>query len=215
MAARRPLVNVAGQIQELPSGDTLPFDAAFGRNLAIGDQGYELGVYGDKLSSFPRVLADTNTAFASGSRAWTVLLGRLAKGESITGFRLRVLTAMVGSTSPLANLFYATSLSSTAWTPASGSNVAVTLTSTGQVNTALALTASDDVWIRLVIVLTGTAPSTYPAWLTKGKLAGIADTTSGGHPIGGFSNSTSAPGATHDPSTGYTASTTLPWVTLY
>jgi len=174
---------------------------------------YEEAIFGDLISTSPRQQASSAAALSSTTRTLHLLLGRIGRGRAVTGFRLLKTTAMSGGAAT-ASLYTSSDPASTSWSRVAAGNVTPTLTGTGFVSTACGFTASDDLWVRLLLVLT-TAPTIYPAFAYSNfGTAPTAITTKDGHPVTSTINASTAPGATLDPSAG-SASASVMWASLY
>jgi len=172
--------------------------------------------FGDLCSTCDRDLATGTQAMSATIRTHVLLLGRVPAGQAITGFRMARTVAAVGGVASAA-LFSSTTLTATLY-GRSGTAVAPTLTGTGVISTPYAVAAQpNDLWWILQYVLT-TAPTTYPTFVASPAVASQATglrTISGSQHVAGYSSGTSAPGATLNPTTGWTVNANKPWAALY
>lgn len=169
-------------------------------------------VYGDLMTNINRDDADDIYAPTATTRTLLILFG-LSPAGTYAAFRLFVTIAMVGGTTSAA-LFSAANRTDTNWTRLGSGNVSPVLTSTGLVSTNLAFTLVSDQWVMLELVLTGTAPTTYPT-LAAGAVgvAGLLNPPSGA-PVSASANLTAAPTTPLNPTTGFTNLAQKVWAAL-
>lgn len=183
-------------IGDSATSDGLRWDAARGSDLAVARDVCGM-LCGNAYNLIPITITYDTSATV---RSFQFLLGKLPAGTVISNLKLYTNLAMVGGAATAA-LYESSSLTSTSWSRL-GSNTTVTtlLQATGKVSTGYSATVgASDAWIRAMFVIT-TAPSTYPKFY---ETFPMVDNALGGHLLSGFSAGTSAPGATLNPSTGW------------
>jgi hypothetical protein len=183
---------------------------------AIGGAGdWDRAVFGDICSTGHRDDATGTQAMSTTIRTHMLLLGRVPAGQAIAGFRMaRTVAAVAGVGS--AALFSSATLGATSWARY-GTAVAPVLTGTGIISTAYAIPAqASDLWWVLQYTLT-TAPTTYPTFAGSPALTAAVAALHlvGTQPVAGYSSGATAPGATLNPTSGWTTNTIKPWAALY
>jgi hypothetical protein len=158
--------------------------------------------------------AGTVLMTSSTIRTVTILLG-LAPAGSYSVFKLYV-TNTPSSGSLTCGLYSASSLSSTSWSRLGSGNATATMAA-GLVTTSLTFTLASPTYVLLEAVATSTFSSTYPslaATVTSGVPAGLLNPISGNAAVTATSSNTTAPGATLNPNSGFTASAQKIWCAL-
>lgn len=185
------------------SSDGLRWDAS----RAAGGASWFRDVWGYKLLNTPDRGQGT-AALGASVRTIQWFLGKGVSGDTLSTFYTYVTTAMTGGVATAA-LYESSSLTSNSWSRI-GSNFTVNLTPAGVCTGSLSGSLSGDNYVRVMLVIT-TAPSVYP---TFNCCTLLKPTLAGGHDAFSFKNASAAPGATLDPSTGWTQLTILPWAAV-
>lgn len=193
---------------------------AGGASTRVTGSDFDRQVYGDLISNGHRDDAAATWAQTNTLRTFLVLLGRLPAGEPIAGFRMGRIVAAAGTVPALTcALFSSTALGATSWARAGAGNVTMAATGTGIISTPLAVAAqASDLWYVLQVVLSGSI-TTYPSWASSPAVpaaaAALVTPGTGSTTVSGTSSSVTAPGATINPTTGWTALGQKPWAALY
>lgn len=147
-----------------------------------------------------------SVVMTSSTRTLHLLLGKLPNSTSIGHIVCWTSQAMSGGTATIA-LYGSTSLTSNSWSRL-GSNVTCTTTlqaAAGRQSITYSTSTTADQWIRAELVLSSTAPTTYPGFYA-GVLPIVALVNGGaaGNFVNSYSSGTTVPGSTLDPTTGWT-----------
>jgi hypothetical protein len=186
------------------TSDGLRYDSS----RAGAPAGWAKDVFGYKLTN--TLVRDTSTAALSVNvRTIQFLIGKGVSGDVLSTLYMYMTVAMTGGTATAA-LYESATLNGTSWSRI-GSNFTMNLSAAGTCTGSPSGSLSGNNWVRAMLVLTGTAPSVYP---TIGCSIILKATAVGGHNICGFLNSSAAPGATLDPSSGWTQLTATPWAAV-
>lgn len=167
-------------------------------------------VYGTLLENTERDNASGTYLMVTGLKTQLVLLGLVPAGSYST-FKLYVTTAGTGSTLTAA-LYSASTLTNTSWARLGAGNVTPVVTATGLVSTTLAFTLASPAYVVLEIVLT--TASTFPAFAATAAVPATLLNPASGCPVSGLLNASTAPAATLNPTTGFTAGTQKIWCAL-
>lgn len=193
---------------------------AIAPTVRVSPNGYSAGglwaptVYGTQFENIERDDVTTGLAMTGTTHTFLVLLG-WCPASTYASFKLYV-TASAASVTLTAALYSAATLTNTSWARLGSGNVTPVVTATGLVSTSLAFTLASPAYVALEMALTsGTNLPSFGAStaLATTGASGFINPASG-CPVLGTLNASSAPGATLNPTTGFTAGAQKIWCAL-
>ena len=189
-----------GASSAIPQSQVTGLSTVLNPSYAAGGQ-WAPNVYGTQFENMERDDATGTYLMVTGFKTVLVLLG-LCPAGTYSSFKLYVTTAGTSSTLTTA-LYSASSLTSTSWARLGSGNVTAAVTPVGLSTTSLAFTLASPAYVVLQMVLT--TASTFPAFAATptGTPIALLNPVSG-CPVTGTLNASSAPGATLNPTTGFT-----------